>query len=91
MRGGRSTDEQIIGVLREAGTGGSTGDLCRRHGISHPRPSTTHERSYGVQPLKPGLDRLLWDWRIDWDRRHPQRIKEANHSTRRNHSKTKPI
>ena len=60
-------------------------------GISHPGPSTTHERSYGVQPLKPGLDRLLWDWRIDWDRRHLQRIKEANHSTRRNHSKTKPI
>ena len=30
MRGGRSTDEQIIGVLREAGTGASTGDLCRR-------------------------------------------------------------
>ena len=44
MRGGRSTDEQIIGVLREAGTGASTGDLCRRHGISHPRPSTTGGR-----------------------------------------------
>ena len=89
MRRSRSTDEQIIGVQREAGTGASTGDLCRRHGF--PGPSTTHERSYGVQPLKPGPGRLLWDRRIDWDRRHPQRIKEANHSTRRNHSKTKPI
>ena len=39
-----STDEQIIGVLREAGTGASTGDLCRRHGISRPRPSTTGGR-----------------------------------------------
>ena len=34
MRGSRSTDEQIIGVLREADAGASTSDLCRRHGIS---------------------------------------------------------
>ena len=35
------TDEQIIGVLREADAGASTGDLCRRHGIS---PATFYKR-----------------------------------------------
>ncbi len=34
MRGSRFTDEQIIGVLRQADAGAATGDLCRRHGIS---------------------------------------------------------
>ena len=46
MRGSRFTDEQIIGVLREADAGASTGELCRRHGISHPRPSTTGRRDW---------------------------------------------
>ena len=30
----RFTEEQIIGVLKEAETGVKTADLCRRHGIS---------------------------------------------------------
>ena len=34
MKGKRFTEEQIIGVLKEAEAGAATKDLCRRHGIS---------------------------------------------------------
>jgi transposase InsO family protein len=34
MRGSRFSDEQIIGVLKEADAGAATAELCRRHGIS---------------------------------------------------------
>jgi putative transposase len=30
----RFTEAQIIGVLREQEAGGTTGEVCRRHGIS---------------------------------------------------------
>ncbi len=32
----RHTEEQIIGVLKEAEAGAKAADLCRRHGISEP-------------------------------------------------------
>ena len=34
MKHKRFTEEQIIGVLKEAAAGAKTLDLCRRHGLS---------------------------------------------------------
>jgi len=34
MKGRRFSEEQIIGVLKEAEAGAKTKDLCRKHGIS---------------------------------------------------------
>jgi putative transposase len=34
MRKSRFTDEQIIAILKQSDAGGSTQELCRKHGIS---------------------------------------------------------
>ncbi len=34
MRKSRFTEDQIIGILKEAAAGAPSGDLCRRHNIS---------------------------------------------------------
>lgn len=34
MKRSKFSDEQIIGILREQEAGGTTAELCRRHGIS---------------------------------------------------------
>lgn len=34
MRSSRFSEEQIIGILKEADAGAATAEVCRRHGIS---------------------------------------------------------
>ena len=34
MKRSKFSEEQIIGILREQEAGGTTAELCRRHGIS---------------------------------------------------------
>ncbi len=46
MKAKRYTEEQIIGVLREAEVGAKTKDLCRKYGISEP-PFYTWKAKYG--------------------------------------------
>jgi len=36
MKSKRFTEDQIIGVLKEAEAGAKTKELCRKHGISEP-------------------------------------------------------
>jgi hypothetical protein len=47
MRRKRFTEEQIIGILKEADAGAKPGDVCRRHGIS--------EKSYYRWPGGPPI------------------------------------
>jgi len=45
MKGTRFSEEQIIGVLREHEGGAKTEEVCRRHGISSGKTTTTCGRT----------------------------------------------
>lgn len=59
MKRKRFTEEQIIGVLKEAEAGVKTADLARRHGISEAK------RLRSLEDENPKLKRLLADAMLD--------------------------
>ena len=55
MKGSRFSEEQIIGILREAEAGAKTPEVCRRHGISDATFYIYGRLPRGKKVLGPGL------------------------------------
>ena len=49
MKRGRFSEEQIIGVLKEAEAGAKVSDLCRRHGLSDATFYTWRSKCGGLE------------------------------------------
>jgi hypothetical protein len=58
MKGNRFSEEQIIGILREAEAGAKTPEVCRRHGISDATFYIYGRLPRGKKVLGPGLTRI---------------------------------
>jgi putative transposase len=58
MKGSRFSEEQIIGILREAEAGAKTPEVCRRHGISDATFYIYGRLPRGKKVSGPGLTRI---------------------------------
>jgi len=94
MKRGRFSEEQIIGLLKEAEAGAKVGELCRRHGISDATFYTWRNKYGGLEMSEmrrlrqlervPNSSRRMASWsrsaRAEIKRSQAMRVDRARHN-----------